>query len=271
MSNHPDARRSLVGRINSILLTFLSGEQHSVTEVARMTGLPVSTTHRLLADLCAVRILDRAADGRYHPGLPLRRLGSGPWPMPTLEERAPHVLQDVSDATRRRARLGVLCGRRVMYMEKRVSADVVTSFSPGATLPAHATAAGKALLAFAPRETVLAAARCLTTYTSSTIDTAQELHRALETTRMSRLAVSRSELRAGDCAIATPVFGAEGRVLAALELQVLDLKRDIQVGRVALMIAAASLSRELAFDLSDRTEDRHSDFVEAVRPGAMMG
>jgi hypothetical protein len=67
------------------------------------------------------------------------------------------------------------------------------------------------------------------------------------------------------------VFGAEGRVLAALELQVLDLKRDIQVGRVALMIAAASLSRELAFDLSDRTEDRHSDFVEAVRPRAMMG
>jgi DNA-binding IclR family transcriptional regulator len=46
--NGVDSRRSIVGRISAILLTFLHGETHSLTEVAAMTQLPVSTTHRAL-------------------------------------------------------------------------------------------------------------------------------------------------------------------------------------------------------------------------------
>ncbi len=79
--------------------------------------------------------------------------------MPVLTERGPHVVTDLCEATRRRARLGVLANGRVTYIEKRVGADPVTPFGHPATLPAHATALGKALLAFAPREAVAAVGR----------------------------------------------------------------------------------------------------------------
>ena len=53
----------------------MAGDSHSVTELSRLTGLPVSTTHRLAAELASWQLLKRAADGRYEVGLTLRRLG----------------------------------------------------------------------------------------------------------------------------------------------------------------------------------------------------
>ena len=54
------------------------------------------------------------------------------------------MVTDLCEATRRRTRLGVLENGRVSYIEKRVGADPVTPFGLSATLPAHATAVGKA-------------------------------------------------------------------------------------------------------------------------------
>ena len=149
--------RSAVSRITAILSTFLSGDSHSVTEIARLTGLPVSTTHRIAVDLASWQLLHRTTDGQYRVGIVLRQLGGDAWSIPVLVERGPQVVTDLCEATRRRARLGVLENGRVTYIEKRVGGDPVTPFGPSATLPAHATAIGKALLAFAPREVVAAA------------------------------------------------------------------------------------------------------------------
>jgi DNA-binding IclR family transcriptional regulator len=236
----------VVARIVAILRTFITGERHTVTEMARMTGLPLSTTHRLAAELLAWGVLQRSDDGRYGTGLLTRRLGSEPWPRPTVAERGPYVLLDLCEATHRRARLGVLCDGSVSYIEKRVGPDPVSAFSPSATLPAHATALGKALLAFAPTATVAAVAQRMTVFTPYTLDSPEKLHRALAITRLTRLAVSRSELEMGSCAAAAPVFGPGGGIVAALELQVHDLRADLELSALALRVAAAGVSRELA-------------------------
>ena len=55
MRYRPAPPRSVASRITAILSTFLTGESHSITEIAHMTGLPVSTTHRISADLAAWR------------------------------------------------------------------------------------------------------------------------------------------------------------------------------------------------------------------------
>src|SRR3954452_21701456 len=83
--NSIDARRSVTGRISAILLTFLHGGAHSLTEVAAMTELPVSTTHRILTDLQSVGILERTSDRRFRPGWQLRRLADGAPPKLALE------------------------------------------------------------------------------------------------------------------------------------------------------------------------------------------
>jgi DNA-binding IclR family transcriptional regulator len=249
----------MISRLVAILSTFLSEESHSITEIARLTGLPLSTTHRLTADLAAWQLLRRTADGRYEVGLVLRRLGSDVVCSPDLEELAPHVVTDLCEVTHRRARLGVLVDGRVAYIEKRVDAEPATGFSASAVLPAHATAVGKALLAFSPWEGVFSgvpgapAERRLAAFTSRTLTSPHQLQRALHVVRLQRAAVARDELFQGDSAVAVPVFG-DGGVVAALELEVYDWAGDRDRCMAALAMAARGLSRELA--VSARRPDR---------------
>jgi DNA-binding IclR family transcriptional regulator len=245
--------RSAVSRITAILSTFLAGGSHSVTEIARLTGLPVSTTHRIAVDLASRQLLHRTDDGQYRVGIILRRLGGDGWSMPVLMERGPQVVTDLCEATRRRTRLGVLENGRVSYIEKRAGADPVTPFGFSATLPAHATAVGKALLAFAPRQVVAAVTQQLTAHTANTLHTPDRLHRALGIVRLTRSAVAHGELVPGESTVAVPVFGCGGEVIAALEVELHDVRADLELCKAALVVAARGLSRELVVD-DDRAD-----------------
>lgn len=251
--NSTESGRSVTSKVTAILMTFTAGNAHSLTEIARLAGLPISTTHRLATELASWRVLERTEDGSYRAGLPLRMLGAQPWQAPSLLDRAPHVMADLSTATRTSVRLGVLHNLDVAYIEKPVGQRPVSAFSSGAMLPSHATAVGKALLAFAPqRITEMVVARGLRAYTEHTLTAPDRLRRALAVTRLTRVAVSRWELETGVSAVAMPVFGTGGNVLAALELRVRDVGDDFQGMKAALTVAARSLSRELAAGNRDR-------------------
>ena len=247
--------RSALSRITAILSTFLTAPSRSVTEMARLTGLPVSTTHRIAVDLASWQLLHRTSDGRYRVGIILQQLGGDARSTPVLTVRGPRVVTDLCEATRRRARLGVLAGGRVTYIEKRVGADPVTPFGHPATLPAHATALGKALLAFAPGKAVTGVVTHLTAYTPHTLHTAERLRRALGIVRITGNAVAHQELVLGESAVAVPVFGCGGEAMAALEVELHDVRADLELCKAALTVAARGLSRELAVD-HDRV-DRH--------------
>jgi IclR family acetate operon transcriptional repressor len=69
--------RSVASRVTAILMAFRSGGTHSLTELAGLGGLPISTTHRLVGELVARQVLERTDEGSYRVGLPLRMLGGG--------------------------------------------------------------------------------------------------------------------------------------------------------------------------------------------------
>jgi IclR family acetate operon transcriptional repressor len=248
LSRNGPPPRSLISRVAAILSTFSAGSSHSVTEIAHLTGLPVSTAHRLTGELVSWQLLNRTTEGRYEVGLALQRLHGDVSSMSALYERAPHMVTDLCEVTQRRARLGILRGGRVAYIEKRVGPRPATRFCPDAVLPAHATALGKALLAFSPRETVASVEQKLAAYTECTLTSPDQLRRALHFVRRARRAVSRGELFPGDTAVAVPVFGPGGVVAAALELEVPDMRADGKTCTAALVVAARGLSRELAVD-----------------------
>ena len=45
--NSTEAGRSVTNKITSILMTFTEGSEHTLTEIAQLAGLPISTAHRL--------------------------------------------------------------------------------------------------------------------------------------------------------------------------------------------------------------------------------
>src|SRR3954466_6699978 len=245
--NSMEAGRSVTHKITSILMTFTEGSEHTLTVISQLAGLPISTAHRLTSELTSRRLLERTADGHYRAGLPLRMMGSGDPGPPALLERAPCVLEDLATVTRCRARLGVLQELEVRYIEKQPGPRPVTSSTRAATLPAHATALGRALLAFAPPSTVeMTIMRGLRAYTPHTITSPDRLRRALAVTRVTHVAVTRYELEAATCAVGVPVFGVGGEVVAAIELTVRDLGRELHPAMAALPIAPRRLSRGLA-------------------------
>ena len=156
------------------------------------------------------------------------------------------MLEDLTAVTKRRTRLGVLRELDVDYIQKLPCPGPASTFSPAATLPAHPTAVGRALLAFAPPRTVeMILLRGLGPYTARTVTSPERFRRALAVTRLARVAITREEFETGVNGVAMPVFGPGGRVVAAIEVAVGDLARDLAPTVTALTIATRSLSREL--------------------------
>jgi DNA-binding IclR family transcriptional regulator len=87
----------------------------------------------------------------------------------------------------------------------------------GQRAPAHCSATGKVILAFRPGPP-LASTAPLTRYTSATIDDPAALARELALVRQRGYAVNQEEWRRGVCAIAMPLRGEGGAVVASVSL-----------------------------------------------------
>jgi DNA-binding IclR family transcriptional regulator len=245
--NSAEPGRTVTSKLAAILIAFTNGRDYTLSELAMQTNLATSTVHRLLGDLVRTSLFERPAGGSYRPGAALRSLPGAVDP-PTLRARAPYVVEDLASALRTTARLGVVDGLEVAYIEKGTGSEPGSLFPNSARLPLHATAMGKALLAFGPRSRaqVVAGAE-LTRYTPRTLTCPSRLHDALHWTRTHGFAVTDRELRPTVGAIAVPVLDPLGKVAAAIEVDVLRPTHDV-VERMlpALLTATRCLRRELA-------------------------
>src|SRR5207244_138333 len=143
---------TVTSKVVAILMTFTEGDAHSLTEICRLTGLPTSTAHRLVTELTAHEILIRAEDGTYRAGQSVQVFAAGDSQPQSISDWARPVMEDLSRSLCTQVRLGVLCDLLVAYIEKGPGHEPVSRFSKKATVPAHSTALGKVLLAFAGPE-----------------------------------------------------------------------------------------------------------------------
>jgi DNA-binding IclR family transcriptional regulator len=244
--NSAEPGRSVTSKIVAILLSFHDGNEHSLTEIAQLTCLPISTAHRLVTELAGWGLLERTDESRFRVGSPIKTIGSSPSCTPAVLEPARRVLEDLVAVTRTGARLGILAEGQVAFIEKRCDHSPVTTFAQAPRLPAHATALGKALLAFShPAALDAVTGHGLEGYTASTLTSPAQLHQCLASVRLTRVAIERWEHRVGVSAVAVPVFGSGGLAVAALELVVSNLRADLPMASSVLTVAARGLSREL--------------------------
>jgi DNA-binding IclR family transcriptional regulator len=238
--------RSVTSKTVAILSAFTRGGAHTTTELARQTGLPVSTVHRLANELTRAQALERDTDLKYRLGPSLRSLMSDQ-AVATLQGRAPFIVHDLATALRGTVRLGVLHELAVAYITKLPGPAPTTSFSKAARVPAHATAMGKALLAYASSSVLQMIFSQLTRYTPHTLTSVAELADTLQRIRHRGFATADRELDPSSCAVGVPVFDTGGAAIAAIDVQVDNLERSaLEDVLPALTTAARCLGREIA-------------------------
>jgi IclR family transcriptional regulator, acetate operon repressor len=246
--NSTDPGRSVTSKVTAILMAFNDGAVLTLTEIAGIAKLPTSTAHRLASELLAWRLLERTEEGGYRIGLPLRIISKDATDFDILNRailvmRARPVLAELAQTTHTEARLGALHGVEVVYLGQSSPIPTgVATLTP--TLPAYATAIGKALLAFSPTSVVdrVIAGMC----TAKTMTSPDKLRQALSIIRLTQIATARDEYQPDRSAIAMPVFSGGGRVAAAVELTVREPGTDVKAATGALTVACRSLSRQLA-------------------------
>ena len=254
--NSTDPGRSVTSKVTAILMAFADGGIHTLTDVAGAANLPTSTAHRLASELVAWRLLERTEDRSYRIALPLRMIGSENCASEfcsytvTVMRSLP-VLDELSRATKGEVRLGILRGIDVQLLQiprctHRTAGRVAAESLQHGTMPAHATASGKALLAFsAPAVVDRVIEAGLPAFTPHTITSPDLLRQKLATIRLTQVATSRNEVECGTAAIAMPVFSGRGRAVAAIELNTADLCTELKPAASALAVACRSLSRQL--------------------------
>jgi DNA-binding IclR family transcriptional regulator len=240
-----ESGRSVASRVSAILMSFRSGGTHSLTELAGLAGLPISTTHRLVGELVSRRVLERTEGGGYRVGLPLRMIGGLSLPFsPPLLDRALDVINDLTAVTRTAVRVGVLESGRLAVLATQPGRTAADGFTEDPT-PPYASALGRVLLAFSPGDVVDDVVAATRSGVGPLPYSPDRLRRLLATTRLARVAVYRDDSQ-GRCQVAVPVFGTGGALLAALEASVPDPRSGLDQIRGALLVAAGSLSRQLA-------------------------
>jgi DNA-binding IclR family transcriptional regulator len=239
----PVAPQAVTARVAAIILAVAARTHPSMTEVAQMVGLPVSTTHRLLGGLVAGRLVERTVQGRYQLDPAALPTWSG---FAALRAHVTAAVVDLADITGLHVRFGVWHEQGVSHLGRSGGSSSEEVRTRSEVLPTHATAIGKALLAFAPEAEVRRVlTRRLPAYTSRTLTAPEAVREALATVRMRGVAMTQAEWCGDEWAVAAPVFGPTG-VIAALEIAGTGFSLNVKGQTPALLYAARALGRRLA-------------------------
>jgi DNA-binding IclR family transcriptional regulator len=212
-----------VARAFALLEALAEQEEAGLAELARRVGLHPSTAHRLLASLidCGYAGQSRIT-GRYRLSRKVLQLATGSRALDThLRAVARPHLEAIRTEIGETTNLVALEGMSAVYLEQAESQRAVRLFAePGRRVPAHASGAGKAMLAFQDPAVLepLYAGGPWEQLTAGTITTPAVLRNELQRIRRSGYAVDDEEYEEGVSCVGAPVFDAGGHACAAISV-----------------------------------------------------
>ncbi len=237
-----------------LLKLFTQSERGLTTmQVARLTGLPVSTVHRFLINLEASGFLNCSANGVYHLGLACFAVGQAALGQLDIRRLSLPYLLDLNQQTRETIHLTVRHGLTAVYVEKIDSPEHLRIHSRiGAAVPLYCTAVGKVMLAYMPdheREQVLHQLD-LKRMTANTAGSLQELQTELQRVRKNGYACDLEEHELHIRCIAAPIRNHDGAVHSSLSITAPVVRMPVtRLRQLAPMIQEAGLriSTELGY------------------------
>jgi IclR family acetate operon transcriptional repressor len=209
-----------VDRALDILLCFTrQTPQLTMTQIADQVGMNKSTVHRLLGTLERKRFLQRdPSTGLYHLGIRLFQMAYLTLKQNDLRKHAAPFLHRLCEQHRETITLSVLDDTDVLFLDVVESPQrVKLAASIGQRIPAFATAAGKALLAFLPDEVAKKVIEPgMQQFTPRTIQSPDAFYKDLYQTRERGFSISEQEYEEGINAVASPILDPTGQPIAAI-------------------------------------------------------
>lgn len=242
--------KQVVARAAAILNALESQPQGmSLGGIAKATGLPRTTVHRLVVSLEAQQLVLSSAEG-IRLGPALARLAAAAHV--DIAEIARPFVEALGRRTRETVDLSVHRGLHAISVDQYASDQELRVVSPvGTAFPVHCTAHGKALLAALspPELESLLADAALEARTEQSLSAREALEADLDGARATGIAIDREEHAEGVCGLGVALHTGAGERYA-LSLAVPSQRFERQ--RVALEAALRQCQAEIESRLAPR-------------------
>lgn len=197
---------------------------HTVASVASGTGLPRTVVRRILMTLTELGFT--ATDGKHFRLTPkILSLGMSYLTSLPFWGQAQSVLEELCAELKESVALSVLDGTNVLFLLRVPSRKVMSlRVGLGTRLPAYATSPGRVLLAGLDDPSLEEQLGAVTfkSYTPSTPASREDVRAAVIAARAEGYVWADAELDRAICGLAVPVRDGDGRVVAALNVNLLS-------------------------------------------------
>jgi DNA-binding IclR family transcriptional regulator len=207
-----------VDRALTVLALLARHGELGVTELAADLGVHKSTAFRLVSTLEAHDLVEQVSDrGKFRLGVGVLRLAGATAVRLDLVQESRPVTSRLAQAVGETVNIAVLSGHEALYLDQvsGPSALALRNWA-GQRIPLHATSNGKILLAHAPASLLVDLGSTMPRFTSRTVVDPGQLHDELDAVRSRGYAIAVDELEVGLTAVAAPVTGADGSVVASV-------------------------------------------------------
>jgi DNA-binding IclR family transcriptional regulator len=242
-----------VDRAARILRALAAGPGRlGVSELSERLGLAKTTVHGLLRTLHDHGLVEQDPDSdKYQLGPQLLRLSNRYLDLNELRARSLAWSELLSTRSTEAVRVGVPYGDGVLVVHHVFRPDTsLQILEVGAVLPMHATALGKAVLAYlspTQRQDVIDGG--LPKLTGRTIATTAALDRELDVVRERGYALEREEAVLGETGIAAPIFGRLGTVVGGIGVAGPSERLTGKARESAVATAVGEAARAISRDL----------------------
>jgi DNA-binding IclR family transcriptional regulator len=237
-----------IDRAIKVLSALQGVRRMSLSELAARLELAPSTTHGIVRSLVEHgMVVQERGSNRYQLGPAVLRLGNVY--LDTLELRSKTIpwAEDLARRTGFAVRTGVLLVDEVVIIHHEPRPDGSRQMPEvGIVIPVHASALGKAMLAFLPDDAERVLSGSLRSMTGETITSPEALRRQLDEIRTTGSAIEEDEAVLGESSVASPVFDSWGGAVGAIGV-VLPSGNAVpnHEARDIVRESARALSREL--------------------------
>ena len=273
----PDATRSGQGSgrtiqsvdraLDIIEILALSERSLSLKEIAQRAGLNASTCHHLLATLSDRKFVSRQPNSRgYVVGSRLGFLAESSLRQFSFVDAAMKELRKLNHETRESAHLAVIQGAELAILAELDSNRAVRAgFDKHANraAAAHATASGKAILAWLPEAEIarVIASGGFAKFTDNTVITIGDLVEELRQVRRNGFAIDMEEFQSGVAGIAAAVRDQNGAVVGSVGVTIPSMRAEgDRFQRVKRQVRECGM--KLSADLRNKTGPYNNTITE---------